>query len=532
MNKKTIFVIIFISLFLTLPAFSGQATVSPEEIGGSDLSTDAVYNYSGNSIEIIEQTSEATRVLLNDTYQLDIEHNTTNVGVECTKLDLGPPGLTAQADEMLFDIDFATDVDGQHITIALPELTMSLDVSGENSDLYEIVIVGEQTMDISYNKTEKYFSWTDGSHTIEQISNTTLVIDGGFLLFDKLNSTTWMILTPSGPVLVNYNSPTLLHVDFGGIPLHNGPFPPGPLPAPWFNDGIFAIDFDGNSVTISGPGFTICVSTFSVVLIFDYMVITWYYGLLIERVVILVWDITIIIYISIVELLIVIIYYTFEIKIYETSVVIVYESIEIIFVFISILIWELTFIFHFEFWFIEIVFIINLVLNIIVIPVRFIFIPIIIPVFIPVIYYVPVLIKEYIHVYVPYASPALYIDVFDQVLQKPNHTIQYLVTDAAGIAVDDATVTVDYNGTDYPATFIANGVYEVELPASDEDEFISVSAVKAWYPMGLLDYYLEVDWITETVTVTAPTPLPIVSVIASLIALSVGTMVINKKKKK
>jgi len=94
----------------------------------------------------------------------------------------------------------------------------------------------------------------------------------------------------------------------------------------------------------------------------------------------------------------------------------------------------------------------------------------------------------------------------------------------------DATVTVDYNGTYYPATQVATGIYEVEIPASDEVEHITVTAVKTWYPMGLLDYDLEVDWITETVT--APSPLPIAAVIASLLIVSIGTMVISKKKKK
>ena len=531
MNKKTIFVIIFLSMFLTLPAFSGQAAVNPEEIGGSDLSKDATYNYDGNTVEIIEQTPEKTQVLLNDTYQLDLEHNDTNVGIMCTKLDLTPPGLNAQADEVLFDVDFATDADGQHISVVLPGFSMDMDITGKNSDGVEIEIVGEETMNIEFNTTDRSFFWTNGVHDITQVDDI-LVIDGGFFLFNRINSTAWDIITPSGLVFVNYNpGANILHVEYG-VPVYSGTIPVGPNPVPFYVDPTIAIDWDGNSVTIGGPGFSILVSAIALVVIFDYIVITWYYGLLIERVVILIWDITIIIYISIVELLIVIIYYTFEIKIYETSIVIIYESIEIIFVFVSILIWEITFIFHFEFWYIEIIFIINIVLQIIVNPVRFIFIPIIIPIFIPVIYYVPVLVKEYIHVYVPYASPALYIDIWDQDLQKPNHTIQYRVTDAAGIPVDDATVTVDYNGTFYPATFIIDGIYEVELPASDENEFITVSAQKFWYPLGLLDYNLEVDWITETETVTAPTPLPIASVIASLIAISIGTMVINKKKKK
>ena len=41
-----------------------------------------------------------------------LEHNATNVGVLCTKLDLG--GTSIEADEMVFDVDFETDpTDGQ-----------------------------------------------------------------------------------------------------------------------------------------------------------------------------------------------------------------------------------------------------------------------------------------------------------------------------------------------------------------------------------------------------------------------------------
>ncbi|MCK5045725.1 MAG: hypothetical protein KAS22_04045, partial [Candidatus Heimdallarchaeota archaeon] len=152
------------------------------------------------------------------------------------------------------------------------------------------------------------------------------------------------------------------------------------------------------------------------------------------------------------------------------------------------------------FWFIEIITIIDITVNIIIQPIRFVFIPVIVPVFIPVIFYVPVLLIQYIHIYVPYASPVLSIDVYVEDLAMPTHTIQYLVYDETQTPIDDAAVTVDYNGTAYPATFVGAGVYEVDLPASDVTETISVTATKSWYPDAILTYDLVVDWIIETIT--------------------------------
>lgn len=182
---------------------------------------------------------------------------------------------------------------------------------------------------------------------------------------------------------------------------------------------------------------------------------------------------------------------------------------------------------HFEFWFIQLIFLIQ-VLNVIVNPIRFIFVPVIIPVFIPTIYYVPVYINNYVHFYVPYASPALYIDVHDEVISRPNHTIQYLVTDQSGESVDDATVTVNYNGTDYVTSFIANGVYEVVLPMSDETETVEVTAQKDWYPDGSLIYDLNATGIIDVVTQEGP--LSLIPVIASLVCLAIGTIFIKRKK--
>ena len=519
------------SLLLFLPAFVGDAQVAPSEVGGNNVTPNASYNYDGNTIDIIENDPQSTTVLLNGTYELQLEHNATNVGVLCTKLDTG---LSIEADEMLFDVNFETDpTDGQTLDVTLPGMSFELSSGGPDNEEWNGSIIGTEAMEFSYNTDNQDFYWSDGAHDIS-LKAGVLVIDGTMML-SRINETAWDILTPTGLVLANFNPGAGIMGFEYGIPIYYGSIPPGPV-LPYYIDAVISIGWDGNCVTIGGIGFSILISAYTLVLIWDYIVITWYYALFfIERIVFVIWDITIIIYLTIIELLIVIIYYTYEIKIYETSIVIVYMYIEIIFVFISIIIWELTFIFHFEFWFIEIITIINITVNIIIQPIRFVFIPVIVPVFIPVIFFVPVLLIQFIHIYVPYASPALYIDIIDEDLAMPTHTIEYIVYDEAQTPIVDATVTVDYNGTVYPAAHIGGGVYSVDLPASNDTEAITVTATKSWYPDAVLSYNLGIDWligiitITETETPTAP--LPIIAVVASLLCMAIGTTLITKKKK-
>ena len=117
----------------------------------------------------------------------------------------------------------------------------------------------------------------------------------------------------------------------------------------------------------------------------------------------------------------------------------------------------------------------------------------------------------------------------------PTHTIDYIVYDEAQTPILDATVTVNYNGTVYPAAHIGFGVYSVDLPASNDTEAIIVTATKAWYPDAVLVYMLGIDWLIGTTTVTEtttpPVPLPIVAVVASLLCMAIGTTIITKKKK-
>jgi len=527
------------SLILFLPAFTGDAQVSPDEISDNSATPNATYDFDGNTIDIIEQTAQSTQILLNDTYQLDLTHNDTDLGVLCTKLDTG---LVLEADEMLFDVNFQTNEDGQSLKVDLPDFSISLESSGPNNDEWNGTIIGApEFLDFSYNTTSNDLEVFDGVNKVYIKGDTLIINDGlglGGCIVSRINDTAWDILSPVGIITVNWNpSSGVMGVEY--IPLYNyyGPIlQHGTL----YTDPFLIITLGFNGICVEWAGTTIYVHAYTFVLIFDYITITWYFAYIITRIVLLIWDITIIIYLTIVELLIVIIYYTFEIKIYEMQIVIVYMFIEIIIVFISIYIWEFTFIFHFEFWFIEIIYIIDITLITIITPIRFVFIPVIVPVFIPVIFFVPVFIINYIHIYVPYASPALHIDVALEDLQMPTHTIQYFVYDEAGNPVDDATVIVNYDGSDYPATFISNGKYEVQLPASDYAKIITVTASKSWYPNGILVYELEVDWIIDTITLPTnitvtetetPTALiPIVAVVASLFCMAIGTVILKRKK--
>lgn len=537
MNKKILWIFLLLGLFISLPAFQGNATLSPEEAIAltskrenetNSITTDGTHEYGNDVIEVIEQTDQTTQILMNDTYQIDLLHNDTNLGVTCTKLDTG---LTPMADEMLFDIDFEISPAGQFMDIALPSGIISIDHSNEDDDLWEVMI--NELLLVELNTTEHSLYFSNGTHSV--------YVEDGFIefvgpdpastfLIEQISTDEWIILTPDGPLLIFFNG-SHLALDFMGGPI----FPFGPIPgAPFVFTGPFVwIDFLQNSVGVEWGDVSISLQHDVITIYYGVITIIWYYLLIIQTIVILFWDLTIIFYLTIIELLIVIIYESFEIKIYEYQLVIVYEYIELVILFVSIFIWQFTFIFHFEFWFIQIIYIIDISIHIIITPIRFIFIPIVIPIFIPIIYYIPVYILAFIHIYLPYAAQEMFIDVYNEDLQMPNHTISYYVYDQSGNPINDASVTVNYNGTDYSAIFVANGVYEVEIPASNVTETITVTATKQWYPDATLTYDLTVDWISDTVTttVTEEGALPIVPILASLLSVSVCALVINRKKR-
>ncbi len=532
MKSKVIYSVLIISLLAFLPVFSGDAQISPEQASKDSFDANSVYNYDGNTINIIEQTAQKTILLLNNTYELDLVHNATTVGVTCYIVEDAP--LSPQADEFVFSVDFTLDEEEHELHVQTPDFELYLQNSGDNNEVWGGAIMGvPDTLAFTYNTDTKEFFAYDSSTSFSYDGSDLFIIgDYGAVTITRFNETEFLINSSELPglVIINWNEAKgVFGIEYVATGLVTGTIPGGFLPI--YSDATISITIDFNGICVSWLGVTIYLHANMFILIFAYISITWYFGFFIERIVFIIWDITIILYLAIYELIIVIIYESIEIKIYESQIVIVYEFIEIVFVFISILIWEVTFIFHFEFWFIQLIFVVQL--NILIInPIRIIFIPIIIPIFITTIYYVPVYINNYVHIYIPYASPALYIDVYDELLAQPNHTIQYLVTDQAGLPINDATVKIDYNGEQYTASFVSAGVYEVTLPASNDTETIEVTASKTWYPDGHLTYDLDIDWLigVTTVTETPTAPLPIIPVVVSLFCLAIGATIIKRRK--
>ncbi|NHJ86501.1 MAG: hypothetical protein FK734_13635 [Asgard group archaeon] len=535
--KKQIFYTLFIlSLIACLPAFAGNAQVSPDQLGNDNLSTNGTYDYDGNTVEIIEQTAQSTVILLNDTYQLEIHHNDTNVGVRATILG-ATPILNIKADEFLFDVDFTIAPSGKTLDIELPTDRIVLTQEPYKDDVWSINI-NDELFYLTFDSTDKTLNIDYLTSHLDiggdEIYYTDTANTANNFVLTRLSDDEFLLMTADGLFNVYLNSTDVM-VDWVGNMIVQ---PMGPhLPFQWVGVApMVAISFVDNCVMVEWEDVTVQILDDMVIMIIDFIVITWYFLLLIEMIAIFIFDITIIFYLAIVELIIVIIYSTIEIKVYETQVVIVYQYIEIIFLFVSILLWEITFIFHFEFWFIQFIFLVNLVTFIIINQVRIILIPVIVPVFIPMIYYVPVIMKQYVYIYLPYASPALYIDVYDEQLAQPTHTIQYCVTDQSGQPVDDAVVSVNYNGLDYGALFVSNGIYVVSLPASNETETIHVTASKSWYPTGHLIYDLDIDWLIGTVTEiittteTPASPLPLIPILASLFSVAVGTIIYKRRK--
>ncbi|NHJ40226.1 MAG: hypothetical protein FK731_09365 [Asgard group archaeon] len=556
MRKKIFYVVLILSLMMVLPAFSGNAIVSPEDFDNTKITTDGEnpsndliqpsgsYQVDDTTIDVIEISSTETHVILNDTHRIEINQS-PNV-FQATFYEITPPGLFATEDSQLLDVTVSTNEISTSIEVILPSgQTIILNNTGEHK--WEIY---SEELKMDYNgDTNTLIIY--GPDYLIAIDENVVLIDHLYemdIMLEKVTDRWWMLHAFAAPMLIEYYptkyyapNDNLTVIDDLGIPIALGPIIPFNFVNPTgvtftFQDEVLIISYLYWSVAFYPDMIVIHYYHISIIIYFDAYVI-------VARIVILIFDLTFIFYFIniIIDLYLVIIYYDYEIKFYYSQTVIVYQSIEIIIVFISIYIWEITIIWHINLWIVQIIFLIQL--NVIIVqPVRFILIPVVIPIFIPIIYYVPVFIKQIIHVYIPYAALQVYIDVYDEDLKMPTHTIQYFVYDQTGAPIDDATVNIDYNGTIYPASFISNGIYQVQLPASDEVETISVTATKPWYPNGVLTYDLEVDWIIETIitptnitvteTETPTTPLYIVPILSALFLMAIGTVLISRKKKK
>jgi len=528
-----------------LPLFSGEAAVSPDDLANYSNITSAGDNNSGQvlqpndtfvvndtTIEINEVAAGETEVILNGTYKVHLKQTSNELSADFYKLS--GTGTHFEVDDRLLGVDIATYETNTTTTVYIPG-TGDISIVNAGPEMWYM-----EFPDFSFHYDGVINSLTlEASDYVLTMDENWVIIDHAFEMDVALEKTTdrsWKIHAFPTPMNVTYyptryyapNDNLTVTDDFGVI-IYSGPVPAAPFQNTnptgitfSFQDEVLIISYLYWSFSFYPDMIVIHYYDIAIIIYFDNYVI-------VSRIVIIILDLTFIFYFIniIIDLYLVIIYYDIEIKFYYTQVVIVYESIEIVMVFISISIWEITIIWHIDIWILQIIFIIQI--NILIVqPVRLIFIPVLIPVFIPIIYYVPVYITNTIHIYIPYAALQVYIDIHSQDLRHPTHSIQYFVYDQTGAPINDATVTVDYNGTVYPTTFLGNGIYEVALPASDEKETITVTATKPWYPTGILTYDLNVTWVTEVVTQS--TPMYILPIIISLAFMAVGTTIIRKRK--
>ncbi|HUU77233.1 MAG TPA: hypothetical protein VMX55_02730 [candidate division Zixibacteria bacterium] len=130
MKKKLIFSVFILTLMLTLPAFTGKAAISPEELYQSNLSAnsneqgrsivqqDETFQIDNTEIGIANPTEELTQVTLNNTYRVDIEQKVDSFQVNFT--ELGSTMMFAQADALLISMDVSTDETQTNLDLLLP----------------------------------------------------------------------------------------------------------------------------------------------------------------------------------------------------------------------------------------------------------------------------------------------------------------------------------------------------------------------------------------------------------------------------
>ncbi|MBD3190096.1 MAG: hypothetical protein GF308_05610 [Candidatus Heimdallarchaeota archaeon] len=543
-TKKLLFVCFVITLFLVMPAFQGKATISPEDLTDARansteetdenlIAQDETYEIDGNTIRVEKVDEHNTRVYLNETYRVDIAQYDSHSEVNFYELT---EGLNPDAVLLLISVKIETNETSTSFTIKFLEQTIII-MSNPSGDwffyLNEITIIWselEGMVSIFYQEL-----WTI---TITETTISITHLEYESLFIERIEPRQWRIeLGTQPPVDATYVPDVSLIVIFGEGQTATEVFVEIPSePTIGLTEPI-TISFIESVLLITYGEITIAIHPDKVVVdyIFISIVVYIYEMVYIERIVIIFYEITIIYYITIVELVLVIIYESIEIKIYITKITIIYYQIEITVVFVSIEVWYIFIIWHFDIWVVEIEIWI-LIFVLIVQPVIIRFIPIFIfvpvPVIVPV--FIPVFITQYVYIYIPVYPRLMLIDVANEDLQMPTHTIDYNVTYIYGFPVNDANVTVDYNGTTYPTTFQGDGIYRVQLPASTEKEPIIVTAKRAGMPDAKLIYDLEISWeitTTTTTTTTQQTSIPVIIAIASLFSVAIAAVVFRKKKK-
>jgi hypothetical protein len=539
--KKKAFIAIFISLFLFLPLYQGNAILSPSDVANysstntsgeqqdKNLEMQNTYEIDGNTIRVEEIDEHNTQVYLNETYRVDIAQYEDHSQIDFYDIS---SGISAQKASLLVSILITTNETKTSFLITVGEKTIQLITYPDGAWVFyleDITVTwseNDRTLILSYFE-EWSITVSEGIIIINHL-------DYPLLTITQLEERQWQIQISETIVDATYVPEVSLYVtvDEGGgatevfveIPAE---------PAIGYTESV-TISFIESVLIITYGEITVAIHPDKVVIDYIFIAVIVYIiqTTIIERIVIMVYEITIIFYVTIVELQIVIIYYELEIKIYITKITIIYYQLEITIIFQSIEIWYILIVWHFDIWVIEIEIWIQIFILIIQ-PVIFRFIPIFIfvpvPVIVPV--YIPVFITRYVYIYVPQYPRLIDVDVAYEDLKMPLHTIDYNVTYIGGYPVNDANVTVEYNNTVYPTVFQSEGIYRAQLPASTTAEEIIVKAERPWYPDAILNYTIEVDWeITTTTTTTQQTPLPLIAIILGLFTTAAIGVVFKKKK--
>ncbi len=239
-------------------------------------------------------------------------------------------------------------------------------------------------------------------------------------------------------------------------------------------------------------------------IVIDYaFVVTITIYLLVYQLEIIFFEITIIMYMFVTELLFVLIFYEFKIEVYITQIIIKYLWITITLVFISI---TEIYLFIFILW----IHITIKIIKKIIVPwwwwwpwwwwpiwIIYVPVPILIPKPVPAPYPVPVIIK------------LLDIDLVNETYESNQVTYQFLVRDSLGVNVTGATVTLSNGTHTKTATQVAKGLYEVTFPLSDPTAPMNFTAeaVVSTLPKATLKFHVDhqVPTSTTTTTTTATT---------------------------
>lgn len=546
MNKKISYTFLIFSLILTMPIITANANLGPQELVNNEITAncednkqqiialDGSYIFNGTTIDINTINETWIEVNLNGTLLVQIYQGDDHLKVIFQRIVIPTNELIMSLEMYSFEYDNTT------LSIDLPsgiEISASYNYLGiwtfriadftiswaKEAHILDVFNTDFHVHIEDYGTYERIFvNYFGYLINVYRWADRSWIVNFGEIY--KVNAT-YIPPVESGTLNVTYQKeagPVIpVFTDFPDYNMED--------PEVWHDmDGFLTIAFIETVLIIAHDNFVISIYEDKVVLDYVFVSIIIYMTTIIERIVIMFYEYTIIYYFTIVELFLVIIWETIELKVYQYQIIIVYEIFEII-----ILIfenhYEVTVVFHLELWIIEIVFVILLFGPVIIQPVIIRILPFIIPILVPMYFWIPVFINQYTYIYLPYLAEEIFIDIYNELLESPTHTIDFYVYDHLANPIVDANVFVNYNGSDYSTTSLAGGIYRVELPASDQAEVITVTATKTFYPTATLVYTLEVNWSTAIVT-TVEASLPLFTIIVSLISIVIGTMVYNRKK--